>query len=172
MAGAGWVRVTSSRYERDAPEVDAAVETRNEAPACAPYRQAFAAGASGLDEQYSTSGHPLGEHWSRICGRLQNEVGEVEYRTWLRQMTLGAVDHDEITLYLPTRFLRDWVRSQYGDRLGALWNTEVPQIRRVELMLSPEAHAAGTICRDRDIDGAGCRVGTAGRRRIEQGVFP
>ena len=80
-------------------------------------------------------------HWARICSRLQAEVGEVEYHTWLRQMTLGPVDHDEITLYLPTRFLRDWVRSQYGDRLGAMWNGEFAAIRRVELMLSPELRA-------------------------------
>ena len=26
--------------------------------------------------------------WARVRGRLQDEVGEVEYRTWLRQMTL------------------------------------------------------------------------------------
>ncbi len=83
--------------------------------------------------------HPHAVEWARICSRLQVEVGEVEYRTWLRQMTLGAVEHDEITLYLPTRFLRDWVRSQYGDRLGALWNAEIAAIRRVELMLAPEA---------------------------------
>ncbi|MCQ8278938.1 chromosomal replication initiator protein DnaA [Acetobacteraceae bacterium KSS8] len=86
-------------------------------------------------------GHPFAAHWARICARLQLEVGEVEYRTWLRQMTLGAVDQDEITLYLPTRFLRDWVRSQYGDRLGALWNAEVAEIRRVELALAPD-HSA------------------------------
>ncbi len=89
----------------------------------------------------SSDVHPLAGHWTRICSRLQAEVGEVEYHTWLRQMTLGPVDHDEITLYLPTRFLRDWVRSQYGDRLGAMWNGEVTAIRRVELMLSPELRA-------------------------------
>ncbi len=85
--------------------------------------------------------HPLAAHWARICSRLQAEVGEVEYHTWLRQMTLGPVDHDEITLYLPTRFLRDWVRSQYGDRLGTMWNGEIAAIRRVELMLSPQLRA-------------------------------
>ena len=93
------------------------------------------------DAAEASDSHPLAASWSRICGRLQAEVGEVEYHTWLRQMTLGPVDHDEITLYLPTRFLRDWVRSQYGDRLGAMWNGEFAAIRRVELMLSPELRA-------------------------------
>ena len=47
--------------------------------------------------------------WARVRGRLQTEVGEVEYRAWLRQMTLGALDGDELALHLPSRFLRDWV---------------------------------------------------------------
>ncbi|MBV1830511.1 chromosomal replication initiator protein DnaA [Komagataeibacter melomenusus] len=87
----------------------------------------------------------LAIHWSRICERLKAEVGEVEYRTWLRQITVGPVEEDEITLYLPTRFLRDWVRGQYGDRLGALWHAEVPAIRRVELQVArPAARPAPT----------------------------
>ena len=66
----------------------------------------------------------LAAQWARVRGRLQNEVGDVEYRTWLRQMTLGGLDGDEITVHLPSRFLRDWVRSHYGDRLNALWQAE------------------------------------------------
>ncbi len=93
-------------------------------------------------------GHPLEAQWGRIRARLQVEVGEVEYRTWLRQIRLGEVEADEITLLLPTRFLRDWVRSQYGDRLSALWHAEVPQIRRVELQLAAEE------ARDRPATGA------------------
>lgn len=66
---------------------------------------------------------------------MRAEVGDVEYRTWLQQIVLGPVDGDEVTLMLPTRFLRDWVRSQYGDRLSTLWNQEIPAIRRVELQV-------------------------------------
>ncbi|WP_428392662.1 chromosomal replication initiator protein DnaA [Lichenicoccus sp.] len=82
--------------------------------------------------------HPLDAHWERIRSRLQSEVGDVEYRTWLRQIRLGDADGDEIVLLLPTRFLRDWVRNQYGDRLSALWHAELPAIRRVELQLGAD----------------------------------
>lgn len=75
----------------------------------------------------------LAAHWARIRGRLQSEVGEVEYRTWLRQMTMAGVDGDEVMITLPTRFLRDWVSSRYGDRLNALWQAENAGIRRVEI---------------------------------------
>ncbi len=75
----------------------------------------------------------LAIQWTRIKGRLQAEVGEVEYRTWLRQMTLAGLDGDEITVNLPTRFLRDWVSTRYGDRLRAMWQSEDPAIRRVDI---------------------------------------
>jgi len=75
----------------------------------------------------------LAAQWARIRGRLQNEVGDVEYRTWLRQMTLSGLDGDEVTLRMPSRFLRDWVRSHYGDRLTALWKSENRRVRRVEI---------------------------------------
>jgi chromosomal replication initiator protein len=75
----------------------------------------------------------LAVQWTRIRGRLQAEVGEVEYRTWLRQMNLAGVDGDEVTVTLPTRFLRDWVSTRYGDRLRAMWQQEDPGIRRVDI---------------------------------------
>jgi chromosomal replication initiator protein len=75
----------------------------------------------------------LTSQWARIRGRLQSDVGDVEYRTWLRQMTLAGLDGDEITVNLPTRFLRDWVRSHYGDRLNTLWQQENRQVRRVDI---------------------------------------
>ncbi len=71
--------------------------------------------------------------WSRVRNRLQQEVGEVEYRTWLRQISFGGIDGDEVTVHLPTRFLRDWVRGHYADKLNALWQSENKRIRRVDI---------------------------------------
>jgi len=90
---------------------------------------------NGLHPQDSDA--QLAVQWARVRGRLQSEVGDVEYRTWLRQMTLVGLDGDEMTVRLPTRFLRDWVRSHYGDRLNALWMAENPNVRRVEIRVGP-----------------------------------
>ncbi len=89
--------------------------------------------ARAANASYCDTDPQLVVQWARIRGRLQNEVGDVEYRTWLRQMTLGGLEGDEITVRLPTRFLRDWVRSHYGDRLTALWLAENRAVRRVEI---------------------------------------
>ncbi len=85
----------------------------------------------------------LAAHWAQVRSRLQSDVGEVEYRSWLRQMVLAGRDGDEVTILLPTRFLRDWVRRHYGDRLTALWQSEDPEIRRVDIRAGPAAAGLG-----------------------------
>ncbi len=77
----------------------------------------------------------LALQWVKVRERLRVEVGDVEYRTWLQQIVLGPLEEDEITLFLPTRFLRDWVRGQYGDRLQELWRHENREVRHVELQV-------------------------------------
>ncbi|MUG90226.1 chromosomal replication initiator protein DnaA [Bombella sp. ESL0385] len=80
--------------------------------------------------------------WLRICDRLKAEVGDVEYQSWIQRITLGPLDDDEITLYLPERFLRDWVRTQYGQRLQTLWREETPHVQHVELKIDKKAQRA------------------------------
>lgn len=99
----------------------------------------------------------MGEAWARIRGRLREEVGEAEYRTWLRQMTLAGIEGDEAIVVLPTRFLRDWVRGHYGDRLSALWQQESPAVRRVDVRVGAQRPAAAE-------DGDGARSDAAPRR--------
>jgi len=74
--------------------------------------------------------------WARVRARLRQEVGDVEYRTWLKQMTLTAVEGDSLAVTLPTRFLRDWVREHYADRLRVLCQGEIPGVRHVELRVA------------------------------------
>jgi len=94
---------------------------------------------SGVAEPAVLNEPQLADQWARVRGRLQTEVGDVEYRTWLRQMSLGGIDGDEVTVRLPTRFLRDWVRSHYGDRLNALWQAENRCVRRVDIRVGGSA---------------------------------
>ena len=77
--------------------------------------------------------------WARIRGLLQTELGDAEYRNWLRPMTLAGAEGDEIAVTLPTRFVRDWVRDHYGARVTALWQAECPTVRRVDFRVGDPA---------------------------------
>jgi chromosomal replication initiator protein len=92
--------------------------------------------ASRLEDQ------GMSEQWSRVRARLQAEVGDVEYRTWLKQVVFAGVAGDEVTVVLPTRFLRDWVNKEYGELITALWQTENPVIRRIEFRTAAASRGA------------------------------
>ena len=81
--------------------------------------------------------------WARVRGRLQSEVGEVEYRTWLKHLTLVGIDGDEVTIALPTRFMRDWVRSHYADLVMLMWQSEMRTIRRAEFIVRSSVQIGG-----------------------------
>ena len=79
--------------------------------------------------------------WAKIRGLLQSEVGDTEYRNWLRPMTLVGLDGDEVSISLPTRFVRDWVRDHYGARVNALWQAENSDVRRVDFVVGDPARS-------------------------------
>lgn len=69
--------------------------------------------------------------WARIRARLRAEYGETAFRSWLKPMTLESVSVDTVTLNVPTRFMQDWITSQYSARLTALWSGENSEIKSV-----------------------------------------
>ncbi len=77
--------------------------------------------------------------WARIRGRLRAEFGDGVFRSWLRPLTLMAVDDTKITLCVPTRFVRDRVNTLYGDRLRALWRLEDCDVGAIDFVVEPES---------------------------------
>ena len=94
------------------------------------------------------SAHPLHEEqWSAIRTRLQEELGDAAFRSWLKPLTLRRIENGEALVAAPTRFLRDWVSARYADRIAELWHEMNPDVRLVTIELfafSATAPARGT----------------------------
>ena len=73
------------------------------------------------------------EQWARVRAGLREEFGENAYKSWLKPLTLEAVENGTVHLSVPTRFMRNWIESQYGARLVALWSSENPEIKSVSV---------------------------------------
>ena len=78
----------------------------------------------------------LAAQWARIRGRLRAEYGEAAYRSWLKPMTLVGVEGRRVRISVPTRFMCDWIESQYIERLNDLWTIEGTSIKGVDLFVS------------------------------------
>ncbi|RMF08277.1 MAG: chromosomal replication initiator protein DnaA [Alphaproteobacteria bacterium] len=71
--------------------------------------------------------------WGRVQGRLRSEFGDAAYNSWLKPLSLQAVESGKVCMAVPTRFMRDWVQSHYMDRIRDLWQAENPKLREVEI---------------------------------------
>jgi chromosomal replication initiator protein len=88
-----------------------------------------------------TTGIPgnLEEEWGRILGILRSEVGEAAFRSWLQPVTVAAEEKGEVSLAVPTRFIRDWIAQHYADRIRELWAGDNSTITAIDLIVVPGA---------------------------------
>src|SRR5689334_1440142 len=73
--------------------------------------------------------------WARVRGKLKAEFGEATFKSWLKPLTLIAMDKGEIRIAVPTRFMRDWVRAHYADRIRMLWAAENRNVRSIDIVV-------------------------------------
>jgi len=74
------------------------------------------------------------ELWQRCLTRLEDELPSQQYNMWIRPLQVAAsADGAELTLFAPNRFVVDWVRDKYLDRigevLGEMQSGPLPQLR-------------------------------------------
>ena len=81
--------------------------------------------------------------WARIRGRLREEFGEAAFRTWLKPVTLKDVRGGIVRLAVPTKFMREWVETNYLDRLRVLWTGENGSVRAIDIAIESALARAG-----------------------------
>ena len=86
--------------------------------------------------------------WHRVRGQLKEEIGETAYRSWLAPINLARIDGGEAVIAAPARVYRDWVASNYADRILALWRAENRLVKRVSVVVAPPPGAALSQRRD------------------------
>jgi chromosomal replication initiator protein len=84
-------------------------------------------------------GPSLEAQWVRVRARLKGEFGEAAYKSWLKPLTLVSVEEGTVRISVPTRFMQDWVRQHYADRIKTLWRAENKLVRTVEVVVQPAA---------------------------------
>jgi len=84
-------------------------------------------------QRETASDGAIASQWASVQAKLQQAVGDVEYQRWLKQVSLIGLDGDELTLLLPTKFLRDWVSKEYGALIAAVWQAQNPNVQRIDI---------------------------------------
>lgn len=81
-------------------------------------------------EQYTTFS------WDRVQLRLREEFGETVHANWFAPIQQEVLHDGTLRLTVPTRFMRDWIMTHYGDRIRTLCSTEDDAIRQVTITVN------------------------------------
>jgi hypothetical protein len=96
------------------------------------------------DDPAAAVGDGVEAQWVRASRQLKAEIGPVPYRTWMSKAAIVGIEDGEATISLPSTFLRDYVRTNFLDRLTAFWRADNPTVLRVQAVVaSVERRTAG-----------------------------
>ena len=91
-----------------------------------------------MTEQWEHTDAKLAVQWTRIRALLRAEVGDAAFNSWLKPLTLGEILGTRLRIAVPTRFMRDWIEQNYGEKLTDFWKEENPNITQVEVIVEPQ----------------------------------
>jgi len=72
------------------------------------------------------------------------EFGDATYNSWLKPLSLVDVHDGEARIAAPTRFMRDWVLSNYADRIRDLLTQESAGVTEIEIEVRARLTARDT----------------------------
>ena len=73
--------------------------------------------------------------WGQICSQLKQEVGEKAFDSWLKPLSVSSFNSGIMNISVPTRFMRNWVITNYSDRIHKIWEKKNPQIKEINFVV-------------------------------------
>lgn len=88
----------------------------------------------------------LDASWESVRALLFKEFGAPAFKSWIAPIVPQSCNNNTLTLSVATRFMRDWVKTHYVDRIRQLWSQSCGTITRVEIVISaPSAEKAAAV---------------------------
>ena len=74
--------------------------------------------------------------WGRLRERLVQSVGKNNYTNWIEPLEFSGLDNGVATFLVPTNFMGDWVKRNFGRQILQLLTSTNASIRRVEFVVA------------------------------------
>jgi chromosomal replication initiator protein len=84
----------------------------------------------------------LNEGWGRVAQRLRAELGDDLYTSWFGRMEADSLSGGQLTVSVPTRFLKSWIENHYLARLRKVAAAEFGAVQAVTLRVRNQNGAA------------------------------
>lgn len=91
----------------------------------------------------------LAEDWLHIQQTLKLKLGEATFKSWIRPLALHEFSAGTLIISASTRFIRDWVRTNFLDVILDVSRAQNAQILAVAIIVNPRAVTENTDSNDR-----------------------
>lgn len=72
---------------------------------------------------------------AKLREALRQRLGDDIYTSWLQRLEIEGFDGQTLTVSLPVKFLRNWVKSHWPDELLECCRAEFPSLQYVDLVV-------------------------------------
>ena len=83
----------------------------------------------------------LKDQWQRVAARLRAELGEDLYNSWFARMDAEELSQGQLTVSVPTRFLKSWIENHYVSKLRKIADGEFGTLRAVQVRVRQQGEA-------------------------------
>ena len=73
--------------------------------------------------------------WSRVLDRLRSEFDGSVFNSWFKPLALVNIEDGCAVIAAPTRFMRNWLESNYADRIRSAWKSENPSVSDISFIV-------------------------------------
>ncbi|MBU6474320.1 MAG: chromosomal replication initiator protein DnaA, partial [Alphaproteobacteria bacterium] len=74
--------------------------------------------------------------WAEVQPLLQKEFGPTACKSWIAPIRPVRLDKGILELAVGSRFVRDWVKTHYADRIRHIWAARFAAIVRVDVVVA------------------------------------
>lgn len=77
-----------------------------------------------------------------VEARLRKTLGDDNYDTWLKSLSVGGFKDGVLTLFLPTTFFCGYIARNFADDITQAWRAENPSVTAIEFTVGSPAFVA------------------------------
>ncbi len=80
--------------------------------------------------------------WQRIQAQLTAKLGPDVFASWFGRCRLETISSHQLTLSVPTTFLKSWITTHYRDLLLELWQEQVSDLVKIDVVMRSAVRSA------------------------------
>ncbi|MEE9375773.1 MAG: chromosomal replication initiator protein DnaA [Rhizobiaceae bacterium] len=84
------------------------------------------------------------QKWNRVQAQLKTRLGPEAYASWFGRCRLETISKSQLTVSVPTTFLKTWIRTHYKDALLELWQKQSSEILRCDIVVRSAVRSANS----------------------------